>query len=89
VFPLFLLFVSFSFSLQVHTNDGYLLALQCISYPTGNIREQLDHPVLLQHGLFMVNSLSLSLSLSLRKEKRRKNMFIKIGMSGVYVVMQI
>jgi hypothetical protein len=83
VFPLFPLFVSFSFSLQVDTNDGYLLALQCISYPTGNIREQLDHPILLQHGLFMVNSLSL------RKEKRRKNMFINIGMSGVYVVMQI
>uniref|UniRef100_A0A2N9H2M4 Partial AB-hydrolase lipase domain-containing protein n=1 Tax=Fagus sylvatica TaxID=28930 RepID=A0A2N9H2M4_FAGSY len=57
----------------VETRDGYLLALQRVSSSTGNISKQGGPPVLLQHGLFLVNSLSL-------KEKKRKR---KIGMSRV------
>ncbi|KAG8650764.1 triacylglycerol lipase 1 isoform X2 [Manihot esculenta] len=37
----------------IQTKDGYLLALQRVSSPNGNIRLQRGPPVLLQHGLFM------------------------------------
>ncbi|CAN1802799.1 Triacylglycerol lipase 1 [Linum perenne] len=48
---------------QIETTDGYLLALQRVSSRNGNISLNRGPPVLLQHGLFMVNFLKAHLEL--------------------------
>lgn len=41
--------------IQVQTKDGYLVALQRLSSRNKDLGGQMGPPVLLQHGLFMVN----------------------------------
>lgn len=45
------LFLNF---VQIQTKDGYVLGLQRVLSPSGDLRAQPGPPVLLQHGLFMV-----------------------------------
>jgi hypothetical protein len=47
--------------IQVQTKDGYLVALQRLSSRNKDLGGQRGPPVLLQHGLFMVNLLFILL----------------------------
>lgn len=42
-------------TVQIQTRDGYFLGLQRVWAPNADLRAQPGPPVLLQHGLFMVN----------------------------------